>query len=85
MRMHFEEPEAFRELCTLRNAIHNQFIKMEKTLIDKKEKLFRGGDPSKWGSGNFSCFKDEKEMHDLKDKLMTEKQLAFTYMLPKET
>jgi len=58
---------------------------VEKSLIDKKEKLFKT-DPSKWGGGgNFSCFRDEAEMNELKDRLMVDKALAFSYMLPKET
>ena len=49
MRMHFEESDAFKELFNLREAIRNQYVKQEKALIDKKEKLFKVGDLSKWG------------------------------------
>ena len=86
MRMHHEEAEAFKELFNLREAVKNSHIKQEKTLLEKKEKLFKVGDLSKWGGGApHSCFKDEKEMSDLSGKLMQNKNLAFTYMLPKET
>ncbi len=86
MRMHFEESESFRELFTLREAIRAQYVKQEKALIDKKEKLFRVGDLSKWGGvPGQSCFRDELEMTDLRNTLMQNKNLAFTYMLPKET
>jgi hypothetical protein len=46
---------------------------MEKTLIDKKEKLFKIADLNKWGSGPFSAFKDDKQMADLRDKLLSDK------------
>lgn len=58
---------------------------MEKSLIEKKEKLFKIGDLAKWSSGPFSAFKDEKQMVEMKEKLMKDKNLAYTYMLPKET
>lgn len=60
MRTHLEEADCFKEVFQMREAIHNQFVKAEKTLIEKKEKLLKQGDLSKWGSGPFSCFKDEK-------------------------
>lgn len=86
MRMHFEEAESFRELINLRESVKNFNIKQEKSLTDKKDKLFRIGDLSKWGGGPpHSCFKDEKEIAELSGKLMNNKNLAFTYMLPKET
>ena len=84
MRYHFEEADTLKEMFQLREAVRTQFIRVEKTLIDKKEKLFKTTDISKWGGGA-SCFKDDKEMSDLKDKLMNDKALAFTYMLPKDT
>ena len=41
---------------------------------------------SKWGGApGQSCFKDELEMANLRNTLMQNKNLAFTYMLPKET
>jgi hypothetical protein len=52
--------------------------------MEKKEKLHKVGDLSKWG-GAHSCFKDELEMSELRTKLMQNKALAFTYMLPRET
>lgn len=60
-------------------------MKSEKALIDRKEKLLKAGDLTKWGSGPFSCFKDEKQMAELREKILTDKSLAFTYMLPKES
>lgn len=63
MRMHFEESDSFREMFAIREAAKNQLIKQEKALMEKKEKLFKVGDLSKWGGGGpHSCFKDEQEM-----------------------
>ena len=85
MRKHHEESETFRELFNMREAVHNQYIKTEKALIERKEKLFKQGDLSKWGSGPFSCFADQKQIMDLQGHLMRDKPTAFTYMLPKES
>jgi len=86
MRMHHEEADSLKELFTLRENVKNQHIRQEKTLLEKKEKLFKVGDLSKWGGGgSHSCFKDEQEMSDLRNKLMQNKNMAYTYMLPKET
>ncbi len=41
MRVHWEEAESFRELYSLRDGIQNQFIKSEKAIIDRKEKLLK--------------------------------------------
>lgn len=86
MRMHLEEADSFKELFLMRESSRNQFIKLEKALIEKKEKLFKIGDLSKWsGEKANSCFKDEKEMVELRDKLLQDKTLAFTYMLARDT
>lgn len=85
MRKHHEESEAYREVFNLREAIHNQFVRNEKVLIDKKEKLFKAGDLAKWGSGPFSCFVDSKQMNDIQEKLMGDKATSFSYILPKES
>jgi hypothetical protein len=85
MRVHWEESETFRELYNMRTAIDSQYIKFEKALIERKEKLLKAGDLAKWGSGPFSCFKDEKQIAELRDKLLSDKSQAFTYMLPKES
>ena len=78
MKMHFEEAESFRELFNLREAIRNQYVKQEKALIEKKEKLFKVGDLSKWGGApGQSCFKDELEMANLRNTLMQNKNLAW--------
>jgi hypothetical protein len=65
MRKHHEESDTFKDLFTFREGVHNQFVRTEKALIDRKEKLFKAGDLAKWGSGPFSCFADPKQMMDL--------------------
>ena len=60
-------------------------MRTEKALIDRKEKMLKAADLTKWGSGPFSCFKDEKQMAELREKLLNDKSVAFTYMLPKES
>lgn len=86
MRTHVEEADALKELFNLREAVRAQFVKQEKALLDKKEKLYKQGDLSKWGGApGQTCFKDELEMAELRNKLMVDKNLAFSYMLPRET
>lgn len=53
---------------------------MEKSLLEKKEKLFKAKEMTKWGG-----FADMMEQLKPKDKVLANKDLAFTYMLPKET
>ena len=85
MRVHWEESETFRELYNMRGAADSQFVRTEKALIDRKEKMLKAADLTKWGSGPFSCFKDENQMAELREKLLNEKSVALTYMLPKES
>lgn len=85
MRKHHEESDTFKELSAYREGVHNQFVRTEKALIERKEKLFKANDLAKWGSGPFSCFADPKQMLDLQGHLMRDKAQAFTYMMPKET
>ena len=49
MKYHLMEHESFREILKNRDDIKNQFIKQEKSLNDKKEKLFKNRDVQKWG------------------------------------
>lgn len=76
LKYHLLEHESFREILKTREDIKNQYLKQEKALQDKKEKLFRNKDFSKWGYIG--------ELHDLDkitDKLMANKDAAFTYIL----
>ena len=49
MKYHLIEHESFREILKNRDEIKNAFIKQEKALNEKKEKLLRNKDLSKWG------------------------------------
>ena len=49
-----------------------------RNLIDKKEKLYKAKDPSKWG-----C--DVPNFDKVKDDLLKNKDKAFCYILPKES
>ena len=44
MRVHWEESETFRELYNMRGAADSQFVRTEKALIDRKEKMLKGLD-----------------------------------------
>lgn len=49
LKFHLNEHDSFREILKGRDEIKNSFIKMEKTLNDRKEKLYKNRDVSKWG------------------------------------
>ena len=55
-------------------------MKLERSLIDRKEKLWKQRDVYKWGG-----FEDNIELLKLKDELLKDKDRAFQFMLPKET
>lgn len=80
MKFHYDENETYKELFTLREQIKFQYIKQERNLIEKKEKLYKSKDVYKWGG-----FKDNIELLKLKDDLLKDKERAFRYMLPKES
>ncbi len=48
LKFHMHEHESFRELLTVREVAKTNYIKKEKALFDKKERLFRAKDYSKW-------------------------------------
>ena len=49
LKYHLSEHDSFRELFKTREEVKYAFAKKEKTLIDKKESLFKKKDPTKWG------------------------------------
>lgn len=75
-----EEHETFKELFKYREELKSSYIKMERSLLEKKDKLFKTKDLQKWGG-----FKDSNEFQKLKDELLKDKSKAFLFMLPKET
>lgn len=54
-------------------------MKLQTALNDKKEKLFKAKDVTKWGHN------DIKELQRSKEILFADKDKAFKWMLPKET
>ena len=49
LKYHMSEHESFRELQALRELVKQNFIKKERHLIERKEKLFKSQDISRWG------------------------------------
>ena len=81
LKYHMAEHESFRELQTLRESVKQTFIKKERNLIEKKERLFRSQDISRWGfeSG------PQDDLIRRKDELLEDKERAFRFMLSKES
>ena len=78
LKYHLIEHESFREILKNRDEIKSTFMKQEKNLLDKKEKLFRSKEFGKWGYQGSGGVKEIETKHD---KLMKIKDAAFTYML----
>ena len=76
MKYHLMEHESFRDLLKNRDDIKNTFMKQEKALNDKKEKMLKNKDLKKWGYDG-----DEKDIEKNYEKLIANKDAAFTYML----
>jgi hypothetical protein len=77
------EHDSYRELLKSRDEFKNAFIKQEKSLNEKKEKLFKNKDPSnfkKWG-----YLGDVNDIVKVHEKLLTNKDAAFTFMLQKDS
>jgi len=80
LKYHLAEHESFRELQALRESVKQNFIKKERTLIEKKERLFKSQDISRW------IFEGpQDELIRRKDELLNDKEKAFRYMLTKES
>lgn len=80
MKYNLHEGDTFKDLFTHRDTLFQAFNRADKALQEKKEKLFKLRDVTKWGG-----FKDMKQMNELKDELLKNREYAFDYMLPKET
>jgi len=76
MKYHLYEHETFREILKVREDLKQQYIKTEKNLLDKKEKLFRNKDFTKWG---YVGDGGVRYIEQIQDKL--NKESAFTFML----
>jgi len=49
LKYHYLEHESFKDILKVREDLKVSYIKAEKNLMEKKEKLFRSKDFSKWG------------------------------------
>ena len=63
-----------------RDQSYQSFIHAERALQDKKERLFKLKDTTKWGG-----FKDDVQQVRFKPELVNNKEAAFDFMLPQET
>ena len=82
LKYHYDEGESFKELFALREQVKFQYVKQERQVAERKERLFKTRDVFKWGG-----FQDHIELLRLKDELLKpeNKDIAFEYMLPRET
>lgn len=80
MKYNLHEGDTFKDLFSQRDQLCGVYNKAEKALKEKKEKLFKLRDVTKWGG-----FKDNAEMVRLKDELLKDQEAAFDFMLPKDT
>ena len=80
LKYHMSEHESFRELQTLRESVKQTFIKKERHLIERKERLFKSQDISRWGFEG-----PQDDLIRRKDELLQDKEKAFRYMLTKES
>jgi phage-related minor tail protein len=80
LKFNLNEGDSFREMFSNRDLLFQQYQRLDKALAEKKERLFKMRDPTKWGG-----FKDQAEMIRLKDELMKDRDSAFEYMMPRES
>lgn len=81
LKYHLHESETLKELYNTRENIKQQYLKKERTLYVKKNKIFNDiRDVSKWG---FTGSKEELEGRA--DELLKDKNKAFKFMLTDET
>ena len=80
LKYHMAEHESFRELHTVRETVKQNFIKKESSLIDRKMRLFKTQDVSRWGFEG-----PQDDLIRRKDELLGSKEKAFRYMLTRES
>lgn len=81
LKYHLQEYESMSEILQAREQLKEQYLKKERHLFDRKEKLFRGRDVSRWG---FTQGKQE-ELVSRSEELFNNKNKAFKYMLTEDT
>jgi len=70
-----------RELFQQRELIKKEFLKKERALFDRKEKLFKSKDYKTWGCTAVSL----DELRAKVEELFEDKQKAFKFMLTEES
>lgn len=81
LKYHFAEGESMRELFQVREQVKNVYMRKERALIEKKERIFRGRDVTKYLCTSIS-------LDDLKKKepeLLRVKDKAFKFMCTEES
>lgn len=82
MKYHLMEHESFREILKYRDEFKKEFDKQQRSLLDRKERLFRSRELSKWGYQGEGGI---NEIDSKLEKLLKLREAAFTYMLQNES
>lgn len=80
LKFNLHEASSYRELFQHRDQVYQTFIRADRSLQDKKEKLFKARDTTKWGG-----FANDVQQVRFKNDLLNNKEAAFDFMLPQES
>lgn len=80
LKYHKDEHESYRELLVVREAVKNGYIKKEKALFERKEKMFRNKDFTRW-----QFVGSQDELVRRQEQITQNKDVAFRFMLTDET
>lgn len=80
LKYHMAEHESFRELQTVRESVKQNFMKKDRNIIERKEKLFKSQDISRW---SFDGAQDE--LIRRQKEVLADKDKAFKFMLTEES
>jgi len=76
LKYHLSEHDTFREILKQRDDVNQIVTRHSKQLNDKKEKMLKNKDITKWGyQGNVA------DIESRYDQLLENKEAAFSYML----
>ena len=81
LKYHRAETDSIREVFSVRQSLHREYLKRERALFIKKDKLFQAKNPSKWQFTQGSL----EELVGRSDELFKDKMKAFKFMLSQET
>jgi len=80
LKYNLDEAGSFRDVFSHRDQVYQNYIRSDKALSDKKERLFKLKDTTKWGG-----FANDVQQVRFKQELLINKEAAFDFMLPQET